>query len=85
MTRQPSNAARIMLVAIGPLAELAINRVMVRALREQVADAVAIADRRADEAFEAGIKRGRGAWPIALLFGFMVGVAMTGLYFVIVQ
>lgn len=74
-----------MLVAIGPLAELAVVKALNRALREQVNDAEAISSRRAREAFDAGVQRGRGAWPIALLFGFMVGVAMTGLYFVIVR
>lgn len=75
-------------MAVGPLAQLALNRAMVRALREQMAaltaDTQQLADRRAQDAYDAGLRRGRAAWLIAALFGFMAGTASVGLYFVVV-
>jgi hypothetical protein len=53
----------------GPLAELAINRALMRGLEQRVADAQAIADRRAREAYEAGLRHGRRLIPVALLVG----------------
>lgn len=63
----------------GPQAELAINRALMRGLHQQVADAQAIADRRAREAFEAGLQRGRAAAPVALLIGMGLGGTLAAL------
>lgn len=68
-------------VAIGPQAELAVARVTIRALHEQVAEANVTADRRARAAaadgYARGFRAGRAAWFIASLAGFAVGSALT--------
>lgn len=70
-------------MAIGPLAQLALNRAMVRALREQLAaltaDAQQLADRRAQEAYDAGLRRGRAAAMIGFVIGFGSGLFVAGL------
>lgn len=68
-------------MAIGPLAELALNRAMMRTLRTQLADAQAIADRRARDAFAEGVQRGRAAWPVALLIGAGLAGTLTAIAF----
>jgi len=66
-------------MAVGPLAELAVNRALMNGLRQQLADARAIADRRAREAFAEGLDRGRAGWPVMLLIGAGVGGVATAL------
>jgi len=46
---------------VAPIAELAINRSIMRGLYSRIADAQAIADRRARDAYGDGLKRGRRA------------------------
>lgn len=67
----------------GPMAEAAIYRARVAGLEQQLRDALALADRRAREAWRQGLERGRGAVLIGLLLGAMSGSAVTGLAFVI--
>lgn len=64
-------------MAVGTMAELAVERVISRGLRSQLADARAILDRRAREAFRDGMRHGAAAWPLALLIGAVVGSVAT--------
>lgn len=68
-------------VRVGPLAELALNRAIMKSLREQLTDAQAIVNRRAAEAYADGLHRGRAAWPIGLLIGAAIGGILTAFSF----
>lgn len=69
---------------IGPLAELAVNRLMMQSLRQQLDDLQRGFCEREREAYDSGVQHGRAAWPLGFLFGFMAGAAALGLYFVVV-
>lgn len=74
-----------MLMAVGPLAELAVSKAINRALREQVNDAEAITGRRTLAAYSAGVKHGRVAalgWLlVGALSGFISALAIGFLVF----
>lgn len=70
-------------MAVGTLAELAIERTISAGLRSELETIKrevegarvkqATLDARIAEAFAAGVHRGRAAWPLALLVGAAVG------------
>lgn len=64
---------------IGPLADRAVNRLLVRSLEEQIEERDRTWRVRCDAAFAAGERHGRAAWPVALLIGCAMGAAAVGL------
>ncbi len=58
---------------IGPLADRAINRLLVRSLEEQLAASDATWRTRCAAAFEAGVKRGRAGASLGFIVGALVG------------
>jgi len=70
-------------MAIGPLAQLAIERTVSASLRKELDDLQCGFCTREREAYDSGVQHGRAAWPIGFLFGFMCGAASVGLYFVL--
>lgn len=63
------------------LAELGVLRTINEGLRTRLADATAIADRRALEAHQRGLDRGRAGVVVALLLGGVFGSAATLIFF----
>lgn len=73
------------MIQVGEMTELAVLRSVNRGLQQQVADAQAIADRRAREAFEAGVQRGTMTWTTAAIIGGVLGAIGGLIGFLIVQ
>lgn len=68
---------------IGPLADRAVNRLLVQSLEQRIAESDANWRTRCEAAYVAGLHRGRAGVPLALVVGGLIGAVSVGVILVL--